>query len=228
MHKPAASTLGTLPAPTKSWSCLLDGSAELPQGAGNSFAAGSLSQTPPTPPATSTSHPALPHNFHHHSKRTRYPSPAPDCLFINSLSSPFFATITRLPPHARDTHTHTRTHTHTGCFALQWQTGDHTAAEVAAEGVTSAGAAEEEEDAEAVEGAAVTVVATTRAATSMAARAAASRGPRRRTSSTCQSTMTSRSPSSSTAAARVRFPHALPTYLPHVPTHDSSGANGAV
>lgn len=58
---------------------------------------------------------------------------------------------------------------------------------------------------------AVEVVATaaiTRAATSTAAaaRAAASRGPRRRTSSTCQSTATSRSPSSSAAVEKVRHP----------------------
>lgn len=202
---------------------LVDGSAELPQ------LLETLLRLPVPNPSNATCNIALPPCLTIstiHSKRTRYPSPAPDCLFLNPLILilPFlFSPPSRDFPHTRATRTRTRTHR---LLVLPWQTGDLTAAEAAAEGVTSAGAAEEEEGAEAVEGAAAVMeVVTTRVATTTAATAAASRGPRRRTSSTCQSTTTSRSPSSSTAAARVRFPLLyLPDYLP---THARySRANG--
>lgn len=73
---------------------------------------GSLSKAPPTPPATSSIHPTLPHNFHDtRNERATFLSPAPDPYYsINSLYSitPFFATITRqsahAPRHAHATH----------------------------------------------------------------------------------------------------------------------------
>lgn len=168
---------------------------------------GSLSKAPPTPLATSSIHPTLPHNFHDtRNQRATFFSPAPDpYCSINSLYSlaPFFATITRQSAHA-PRHAHA-TYALTASLALPWQTGDLTAAEAAAEGVTSAAAEEEEEVVEGaeVEGAVAAAATTTSATTSTAARAPASRGLRRRTSSTCPSTATSRSPSSSTAAERV-------------------------